>query len=245
MRRKSMVGAETAVVDFVIHRSLFLAIVLLSACGSAAAQAPGPSEAAKGIAGVWEFTNADRDKVCSLTLRTDSAAGAMRAEFDKACAEKFPFIGQVAGWTLAENDFLRLVDSSGSALLEFSEVEGGVYEAPLPGEGILFIQKATAAGPAPRTVEEMSGEWTVVRGAGKPICSLTLSNVAAGEDFAVQVRQPCDAFVARFAPAAWQMDRGELLLKPAKGRPWRFEENDQNTFQRVPATNDPVLLVRK
>lgn len=227
-------------------RGAVLGFVLFAACcGELAAQAPGPSDAAKGLAGAWEFTNADRDKVCSLTLRTDPAGSAMRAEFDKACAEKFPFVGQIAGWSLAENDFLRLVDSSGSSLLEFSEVESGVYEAPLPGEGILFIQKATAAGPQPRTVGEMSGEWTVVRGAGKPICGLTLSNDAAGDDFAVRVRQPCDAFVTRFGPATWQMERGELLLKPAKGPSWRFEENDQNTFQRVPATADPVLLVRK
>lgn len=228
-----------------MHRAAFLGLVLLASLSvGASAQSPGPSDAAKGMAGAWEFTNADRDKVCTLTLRTDAAGPAMKAEFDRGCAAHFPFVGQVAGWTMAENDFLRLVDGAGSALLEFSEVESGVYEAPLPGEGILFIQKATAAGPQPRSVEEISGEWTVVRG-GKPICALTLSNTAAGEDFAVRVRQPCDAFVTRFAPAAWQMTRDELLLKPAKGQPWRFEENDANTWQRIPATADPVLLVRK
>lgn len=229
-----------------MHRDAVLGLILLAACcGEAAAQAPGPSDAAKALAGAWEFTNADRDKVCALTLRTDPAASVMKMEFDRACAAKFPFIDQIAGWTLADNDFLRLVDASGSSLLEFSEVESGVYEAPLPGEGILFIQKATAAGPQPRTAEEMGGDWTVVRGPGKLVCTLTLSNAPAGDDFAVQVKPPCDAFVTRFAPATWQMDRGELLLKPAKGQPWRFEENDSNTFQRVPATTDPVLLVRK
>ncbi len=229
-----------------MKRGAVLGFVLLAAfCGHAAAQAPEPSEAVKAIAGVWEFTNADRDKVCSITLRTDPVASAMRAEFDRACAGKYPFTGRIVGWTLAENDFLRLVESGGGTLLEFSEVEAGVYEAPMPGEGILFIQKATAAGPQPRTAEEISGEWTIVRGAGKPVCTLTLTGTAAGDDFAVRVRPPCDAFVTRFGPAAWQMDRGELLLKPAKGQPWRFEETDPTTWQRVPATADPVLLVRK
>ena len=229
-----------------MHRGAVLGFLLLAAgCGPAVAQAPEPGGAVKALVGVWEFTNADRDKVCSITLRTDPVASAMRAEFDRACAGKFPFVGQIVGWTLAENDFLRLVDSAGGTLLEFSEVEAGVYEAPMPGEGILFIQKATAAGPQPRTAEEISGEWTIVRGAGKPICSLTLTSTAAGDDFAVRIRPPCDAFVTRFGPAAWQMDRGELLLKPAKGQPWRFEETDPTTWQRVPATADPVLLVRK
>ncbi len=229
-----------------MHRGAVLGFVLLVACcGEAAAQAPGPSDAAKAMAGTWEFTNADRDKTCTITLRLDPVAAGMRAEFDKACAAKFPFIGDIVAWTFVENDFLRLVDAKGASILEFNEVESGVYEAPRPGEGILFIQNAGAAGPQPRTAEEVTGEWTIVRAAGKPICTLSLSNIAAGDDFAVRVRPPCDAFVTRFGPAAWQMERGELLLKPAKGRPWRFEEQDATTWQRVPATADPVLLVRK
>jgi hypothetical protein len=229
-----------------MHRGAVLGFILLAiGCGETAAQAPGPGDAARGLVGAWEFTNADRDKVCTITLRTDPVAKGMKAEFDRDCAGKFPFIGEIVGWTLAENDFLRLVDSTGGSVLEFSEVESGVYEAPRPGEGILFIQKATAAGPQPRSAEEVSGDWTIVRGAGKPICTLTLSNTAAGDDLAVRVTPPCDAFVTRFGPATWQMDRGELLLKPAKGQPWRFEESDATTWQRVPATADPVLLVRK
>ena len=229
-----------------MHRSAVLGFVLLAAgCGGVAAQAPAPSEAVKAMAGTWEFTNADRDKLCTITLRTDPAPAGMRAEFDKACAAKFPFTGEIAGWTMAENDFLRLVDATGAAILEFSEVESGVYEAPRPGEGILFIQNASAAGPQPRTAAEMSGDWTVVRGAGKPVCSLTLSNTPAGEDFVVRVRPPCDPFITRFGPATWQMERGELVLKAAKGQPWRFEESDATTWQRIPATADPVTLVRK
>ena len=227
-------------------RCAALSFVLLAAgCGTAAAQAPAPSEAAKALAGTWEFTNADRDKLCTITLRTDPVAAGMRAEFDRACAAKFPFIGEIAAWTMAENDFLRLVDGKGAPVLEFSEVESGVYEAPRPGEGILFIQNAGAAGPPSRTAAEVAGDWTIVRSAGKPICTLTLSNTAAGDDFAVRVRPPCDVFVTRFGPATWQMDRGELLLKPAKGQPWRFEESDPTTWQRIPTTADPVFLTRK
>ena len=115
----------------------------------------------------------------------------------------------------------------------------------MPGEGILFIQKASAAEPAPRTAAELGGEWTIVRGAGRPVCTLTLSSTAVGEDFAVRVRPPCDAFVSGFGPVAWRIERSELLLKGAKGNLWRFEEQDAATWRRVPATADPVILMRK
>ena len=84
-----------------------------------------------------------------------------------------------------------------------------------------------------------------MRGAGKPICTLTLSNTPAGEEFAVRVQPRCDALVTRFAPITWQMDRGELVLKSAAGRSWRFELRDDEKWQRVTATANPMLMVRK
>ena len=79
-----------------MHRGVVLGFVLLAACcADALAQAPGPSDAAKAMVGTWEFTNADRDKSCTITLRADPAAVGMRAEFDRGCAAKFPFISEV------------------------------------------------------------------------------------------------------------------------------------------------------
>jgi hypothetical protein len=108
----------------------------------------------------------------------------------------------------------------------------------------LFIQAAAALGPPPKEAEQMTGDWSVVRGAGKPICTVTLANTAAGPDLALKLKPGCDAIVTRFAPAAWQMDRGELLLKNARGQTWRFEESDAATWSRVPETAEPLLLVR-
>jgi hypothetical protein len=194
--------------------------------------------------GSWEFSNADRDKRCMIAFKTTPAAAGMKLDFDKACAEAFPFIKDIAGWSIAENDFLRLLDAKGKSLLEFSEVETGMYEAPRPGEGILFIQAAAALGPPPKEAEQMTGDWGVVRRAGNPICTLTLANTAAGPDLALKLKPGCDPFVTRFAPTAWQMDRGELLLKNARGQTWRFEESDGATWSRVPETAEPLLLVR-
>jgi hypothetical protein len=223
---------------------LFAVAIACLVVAPARAQAP-VSDQAKGMAsGSWEFSNADRDKRCMIVFKTAPAAAGMKLEFDKTCAEAFPFIKEIAGWSIAENDFLRLLDAKGKSLLEFSEVETGMYEAPRPGEGILFIQTAAALGPPPKEAEQVTGDWGVVRGAGKPICTVTLANAAAGPDLALKLKPGCDAFVTRFAPTAWQMDRGELLLKNARGQTWRFEESDAATWTRVPETAEPLMLVR-
>jgi hypothetical protein len=219
-------------------RGALLGLVLLAASGGEVAA---QSDAAKAMVGTWEFSNADRDRICTITFKTEPATAGMKLDFDRACAGTFPFVREIVGWTIAENDFLRLLDARGKSVLDFSEVESGVYEAPRPGEGILFIQNAGAAGPPQRTAEQVTGDWTVTRG-GKAICALTLSDTAAGGDFAVRVKPPCDAFVTRFGPATWQMDRGEILLKSARGQTWRFEDGEESTWRRVPDSADPVLL---
>ncbi len=229
-------------------RYALIALGVAAFVGAAHAQtptAPPLSDAVKAMTnGTWEFSNADRDKRCTVTFRTDPAAAGMRLEFDKGCAALFPFIAEVVGWTLAENDFLRFVDAQGKSLLEFSEVESRIYEAPRPGEGILFIQASTAVGPPPKQAEQMVGDWGLVRGSGKPICTLTLANTPAGDDLALKLKPGCNVLVTRFAPTAWQMDRGELLLKNAQGQTWRFSEGDNASWTRVPESAVPLTLVR-
>src|SRR5476649_856125 len=114
------------------HFGVLIAVVLLASSGAAFAQAPVPSDSAKAMVGSWEFSNADRDKRCTITFKTDTGPAGMKVEFDRGCAAQFPFVRQVSGWTLAQNDFLRLVGAKGDPILEFSEVEGGIYEAPRP-----------------------------------------------------------------------------------------------------------------
>jgi hypothetical protein len=240
-------------------RSVTLALALLTAFAAPlAAQAPAPDSTApaapdpaappappRTMVGNWEFSNADREKICTITFRNDLTRVGKKVEFDPACAVHFPFIREIAGWSQADNDFLRLVDAQGNPVLEFSEVESGIFEAPRAGEGILFIQNASALGPAPKTAELIAGEWAIARRTGRAICSLTLSNTAAGEEFVVRVQPPCDAVVTRFGPATWQMDRGELVLRSAGGQSWRFEETEDAKWRRLPETANPLFMVRK
>jgi hypothetical protein len=232
---------------------LLIAVALPAAAQNAAPESeevtervtePAAPPVTRTMVGTWEFSNADREKVCAVTFRESGPN--RRIEFDAACAGHFAFTKDITSWTHTENDFLRLLDGRGGTVLEFSEVESGIFEAPRVGEGILFIQNPSSLGPAPRTVEQVTGDWSVARRAGRPICGLSLSDTPApGEEFVVKVQPPCDRFVANFGPATWLMDRGELVLKSARGATWRFEAAEDTKWRRVPETADPVLMVRK
>lgn len=229
-------------------RTVWLAAALACLYPAAApAQAPAnpANETAKAMAGAYEFSNADRDRRCTVELKTDLAGAAgLKLEFDKACTGVFPFVKDIAGWTIAENDFLRLHDGKGKPVLEMSEVEHGIFEAPRPGDGVLFLQSVAAVEPPPPTVDQMAGEWDVVRAGGK-ICSLTLASTPSGDGYALSLKPGCDPSITRFGASSWQMDRSELVLRGSNSQTWRFEENDNNTWQRVPETRDPLSLVKR
>ena len=140
-----------------------------------AASNPTLGESAKAVVGTWEFSNADRDKICTAVFTSDRTAVGFKVEFDKNCGSLFPLVNDVAGWTYPENDLLNLLDAGGKALVEFSEVEDGIFEAPTPGVGVLFLQNPAAAGPPPKPPEQLAGDWAIVRGGGAPLCVLTLA----------------------------------------------------------------------
>jgi hypothetical protein len=211
------------------------------------AQAPAaPSDAVKALAGGWELSNADHDRVCTVILRADpSVPGGFKLEPDKTCAATFPFVKDMTAWKIGARDVLQLLDPRGRALAEFSEVESGMYEAERPGEGIFFMQSLASLEPPAHTAEQMMGDWAVMRGTGKPLCSVTLTNTTVDQDsFMLTLKPGCDAAVVRFGLSSWHMDRGELLLVSPRGV-WRFEESDATSWRRVPETQDATTLVRQ
>ncbi len=68
---------------------------------------------------------------------------------------------------------------------------------------------------------------------------------AAKDGFALTVKPGCDAAIAKLNFTQWRLDRDELMLVPAQGNPWRFEEIDNVTWSRVPETADRITLVRQ
>lgn len=231
------------------NRTAFLAAALIvgfSANAMAAPEATSPlNETAQLTAGEYEFSNAERDRRCMVDLKAEPAGAAgLKLEFDKTCTTVFPFAKDVAGWTIAEDDFLRLVDTNGKPVIEFSEVENGIFEAPRPGEGVLFLQSAAAIAPPPPTAEQMAGNWNLKRGK-EQLCSLTLANKPGSSGMlALTVKPGCNAAIVQFGLKGWQMDEAELVVKGNEDQTWRFEKNDDNSWQRVPETSNPLLLVR-
>ena len=223
-----------------------LPVQALPAPGAQSQTAPPPSDlsdAAKAMIGTWEFSNADHDRICHFTFRADAATAGYRLDIDKNCPNLFPSTANIVAWLLDNYGDLRLLDAAGKEVVELSEVEGGMYDGFTPEEG-RYILQTTAAAPT-LTAADMVGNWAVARGAGKPVCVLTLANSPAGDALALTVEPGCDPFVMRFAPSAWRIDEGALVLLSAHGQNWQFEENDAKTWQRVPETADPILLLRQ
>ena len=133
-----------------------LIALLLIASPVFAQRAPAPtqSESEQDMVGTWELSNAERNKSCTATFKNTRTAVGWRVEFDKNCATVFPIIASAAGWTFPDGDLLRLLDADGRTVTEFSEVEDGIYEAPTPGIGVLFLQNPEAAASKPENSPE-------------------------------------------------------------------------------------------
>src|SRR5579862_897744 len=224
---------------------LGLIAVAVLAGSPALAQAPVLGDSAKGVIGSWEFSNADRDKICTATFKSDPTPVGFKVEFDKNCVNLFPIVASVAGWVFPDNDLLRLLDAQKKTLIEFSEVEDNIYEAPTPGLGVIFLQNAAAAEPAAKAPEQVAGDWTIVRANGAPLCQVSLGTTAAGDNLVLTVKPGCAASIAQLNFSQWRIDRGELMLIGERGNPWRFEVVDDVSWRRLPESVNSFMLVKQ
>jgi hypothetical protein len=223
---------------------LAMAVLAGVHAGAVAEDALEQNDAASAMIGTWEFSNADHDKICRFVFRADQVPNGYKLDIDKNCAAVFPETRDLVAWMVDNYGGLQLRDAAGKAIIELSKAEDGIYDGFDPVQGRYVLQTAAAA--PVRSAEDMIGDWAIARGTGKPVCTLTLARTPAGADaMAIKIKPGCDAGVIRFAPSSWRMDQGELIMLSARGQNWRFEENDANTWQRVPEESDPVLLVRQ
>ncbi len=128
--------------------------------------------------------------------------------------------------------------------MEFSEVEDGIFEAPTPGVGVLFLQSAAAPAAPEVTVQQVAGIWALARGS-TVLCMLTLTPNAVKDSLALTVQPGCDGTIAKLGFAQWRIDRGELVLVPARGNAWRFEATGGDVWSRLPESADRLTLVRQ
>lgn len=221
---------------------LCCAVAVLTLASDAYAQ----NKLANDMVGQWELSTAERGKTCALTLKADAVGQGLKLELEKGCAEALPFTKDVASWAVKGLDIVRLQDSKGQPVIDFTEVETGIFEGLRTNEGVYILQDLVAARSLAKSMDQMIGDWNMVRGNNRVVCGLTLTNNEAGsENFQAFLKPRCDPQVAAFAPNAWRLDRGELVLQSASGDMWRFQADDNAQWRRVPDSADPFFMVRQ
>ena len=200
----------------------------------------------KDMIGQWELSTTERSKTCVVTLKGDSTPQGLKLELEPGCAAALPFTREIRAWNIRGLDIVRLQDAAGQAVIDFTEVESGIFEGLRQGEGIYILQNLAAARSLAKSMDQMIGDWAMVRGNGQSICGLTLTNTeATADNFQVFLKPRCDPAVTAFAPTQWRLERGELLLMSANGEVWHFEADDNAQWRRVPDAADPLIMLRQ
>src|SRR5271169_4574000 len=203
------------------------AVLSGSLASGSAARAQDAATLKKDMIGQWELSTTERSKTCVVTLKGDSIPQGLKLELEPGCAAALPFTKDITAWNIKGLDIVRLQDAAGQPVIDFTEVESGILEGLRQGEGIYILQNLAAARSLAKSMDQMIGDWAIVRGNGLAICGLTLTNTEAGPDnFQVFLKPKCDPTVAAFAPTEWRLDHGQILLLSASGESWSFEADD-------------------
>jgi len=211
-----------------------------------AARAQDATTLKKDMVGQWELSTTERSKTCVVTMKADAAARGFKVELEPACKTALPFTQDIAAWSIKGLDIVRLQDATGEAVIDFTEVEAGIFEGLRQGEGVYILQDLAAARSMAKSMDQMIGDWAMVRGNGQPVCGLTLTNTAADADnFQVFVKPKCDPAIAQFNPTQWRLERGQIILISKSGDTWQFEADDNAQWRRVPDAADPLIMLRQ
>jgi hypothetical protein len=225
-----------------------LALAAFIALAAAPARSQDAASLKKEIIGIgqWELSTTDRSKTCVMTMKADTAPQGYKVELEPACVAALPFTKDITGWSIKGLDIVRLHDAKGEAVLDFTEVEAGILEGMRTGEGVYILQNLAAARSLAKSMDQMIGDWSMVRGNGNTVCGLTLTNNDAGNDnFQVFLKPKCDPAVAAFAPTQWRLERGQILMMSDRGETWRFEADDNAQWRLVPDSADPLIMLRQ
>jgi hypothetical protein len=230
-----------------VHRpGIVCAALLLSIAGASPVRSQDASTLKKDMVGQWELATTDRSKTCVVTLKSDATPQGLKLELEPGCAAALPFTKDIVAWNIKGlGDIVRLQSATGEAVVDFTEVESGIFEGLRTGEGVYILQNLAAARSLAKSMDQMIGDWSMVRGNGQAICGLTLTNTEAGQDnFQVFLKPKCDPAISAFAPTQWRLEHGQMLLMSAKGEIWQFEADDNAQWRRVPDSADPLIMVR-
>jgi hypothetical protein len=228
------------------HSLLPIMALLLATAPAPSAQAQDAGNMKKAMIGQWELATTDRSKTCVVTLKNDAAPQGFKLDLEPGCAAALPFTKGITAWSIKGLDIVRLQDAGGEAVLDFTEVETGIFEGLRQGEGVYILQNLVAARSLAKSMDQMIGDWAMVRGDGNTICGLTLTNNDAGNDnFQVFLKPKCDPAIATFAPTQWRLDHGQMILMSERGVAWRFEADDNAQWRLVPDSANPLIMLRQ
>jgi hypothetical protein len=231
-----------------IDLGIALAALLVSAAPLVLAAPAWSQDAAnlkKGMIGQWELSTTERSKTCVVTMKGDATPQGLKLELEPTCAAALPFTKDIAAWNIKGLDIVRMQDAAGQPVIDFTEVESGIFEGLRQGEGVYILQNLAAARSLAKSMDQMIGDWSMVRGNGQTVCGLTLTNTEAGPDnFQVFLKPKCDPAIAAFAPTQWRLDRGQMILMSKNGQTWQFEADDNAQWRRVPDSADGLIMLR-
>jgi len=229
-----------------ILRRLALAMLAAPLACAHPAAAQDATSLKKDMVGQWELSTTERSKTCVVTLKGDAAPQGFKLELEPGCANALPFAKDIATWNVKGLDIVRLQDTGGQPVIDFTEVESGIFEGVRQNEGVYILQNLAAARSLAKSMDQMIGDWAMVRSSGQMICGLTLTNTDAGQDnFQVFLKPKCDPMVTAFAPKRWRLEHGQMLLMSDKGETWQFEADDNAQWRLVPDSTDPLLMMRQ
>jgi hypothetical protein len=199
----------------------------------------------KEMIGQWELSTTERSKTCVVTMKNEGSSQALKLELEPSCAAALPFTKDITAWSIKGLDIVRLQDGAGQPVIDFTEVESGIFEGLRQGEGVYILQNLAAARSLAKSMDQMIGDWQMVRGNGRPICGLTLTNTeATGDNFQVFLKPKCDPAIAAFGPVQWRLERGQMILMSKTGETWQFEADDNAQWRRVPDSADGLVMLR-
>src|ERR1700680_1054916 len=149
-----------------------LGIALAALLALAVRETPAPAQDAatlkKNMIGQWELSTTERSKTCVVTLKNDVSPQGLKLELEPGCAAALPFTKGITAWSIKGLDIVRLQDSAGESVIDFTEVESGILEGLRQGEGIYILQNLAAARSLAKSMDQMIGDWAVVRAHGQP-----------------------------------------------------------------------------
>nr|WP_148203752.1 AprI/Inh family metalloprotease inhibitor [Nitrobacter winogradskyi] len=226
------------------RRAVLVAAALLMSCGPALSQDSPALK--KNMIGQWELSTTERSRTCVVTLKGETAPQGLKLDLEPGCVASLPFTKDIAAWTVAGLDIVRLQTATGESVIDFTEVESGILEGRRENDGIYILQNLAEARSLARSMDQMIGDWAFVRSNGQPICGITLTNTEAPPDsFQAFLKPKCDPAIAGFKPEVWRLDRGEILLMSAGGETWHFQADDNAQWRLVPDSANPLILIRR